>query len=695
MKSVDVKCSAASKRRSVVSYSAAYTAAFFVLYVIYEEMLLHFALINRFDVKSVFILLFSVPIGLIMYLLSSILPKKWADALGMLLLCFFTVYFGAEFIYHKIFGGFFSVSQISMGGAAIASFFKETAYTVYENLGWLALIILPCAVFPILDHFGIFSMNSDGNGSRIILMCLAVIITLASIVSLHIEGTGYYTPYDYYYSSQTGTDESVEYFGVLTTMRLELTHMLSGKDESEVDYNTVAVIQNILNAVDFSPNIIEQIDFAALNKKTSSSRLGYLNSYFMNKAPTQKNQYTGIFKGYNLIVLCAESFSPYLIDKDRTPALYKLSNEGIIFSNYYNSYQNTTTNGEYSLQMGLFPDLSRNKFDASFVYAADNCLPFCLGNMFRDAGANTYAFHNYIGSFFSRDITHPALGYTCKFMDDGMTFTTEWPTSDLEMMQQSVDDYINDDWFHAYYMTFSGHYKYNFAINPMSARNRDLVKDMDYSEPVKAYIACNMELEKALEYLIEQLKQAGKYENTVIVLTGDHYPYGLTESEYNELAGTRIDPAIGKYKSTLICWCCGLENNIYCDEYCCTIDVLPTLLNLFGMDYDSRLLVGVDAFSNSEHTAILANQSFINQYVRFDAGTNKATWLVDESKVPGGYARYLNNMINSIKTKMTVCTYIVDKDYYRFVFKNTDFSSSEDDMSSDDASKSIKGAAGR
>ncbi|MCR4723235.1 MAG: LTA synthase family protein [Eubacteriales bacterium] len=688
MKNVDAKASAASKRRSEISYSAAYTAAFFVLFVIYEEMLLHSALISRFDVKSVFMLLFCFPLGIAIYLASSIMPKKLADALGMLLLLFFAVLFGSQFIYHKIFGGFFSVSQISMGGTAIANFFKETAYTVYENLGWIALIFLPCIVFAVLDHFGIFNMNGDAHGSRVILLCLAVIITLASVVALHIDGTGYFTPYDYYYSSQTGTDESVEYFGVLTTMRLELTHMLLHVDEDEIDYNTVAVIQNIRDAVDFSPNEIEAIDFAALNKKTASSRIGYLNSYFMNKAPTIKNQYTGIFEGYNLIMLCAESFSPYLIDKDRTPTLYKLSNEGIIFSNYYNSYPNTTTNGEYSLQMGLFPDLSRNKYDASFVYAADNYLPFCLGNMFRAAGANTYAFHNYIGSYFNRSITHPALGYTCKFMDDGMTFTTEWPTSDLEMMEQSVGDYINDDWFHAYYMTFSGHYKYNFAINPMSARNKDLVRDLDYSEPVKAYIACNMELEKALEYLIEQLKQAGKYENTVIVLAGDHYPYGLTEQEYNELAGTKIDPAIGKFKSTLICWCGGLENNIYCDEYCCTIDVLPTLLNLFGMEYDSRLIVGVDAFSNSDHTAILANQSFINQYVRFDAGTNKAIWLVDESKVPGGYNRYLSNMINSIKTKMTVCTYIVDKDYYRFVYDNTDFSAAQNETpeeASDDA----------
>ena len=110
-------------------------------------------------------------------------------------------------------------------------------------------------------------------------------------------------------------------------------------------------------------------------------------------------------------------------------------------------------------------------------------------------------------------------------------------------------------------MTFSGHYQYNWD-NAMSAKNHDAVKDLPYSEPVKAYIACNLELENALTYLMQRLEQAGVADKTCIVLTNDHYPYGLTEDEYNELAGREMDLTFEKYRNSFICYVPGLSENI-------------------------------------------------------------------------------------------------------------------------------------
>ena len=80
-------------------------------------------------------------------------------------------------------------------------------------------------------------------------------------------------------------------------------------------------------------------------------------------------------------------------------------------------------------------------------------------------------------------------------------------------------------------------------------------------------------------------------DKTCIVLTNDHYPYGLTEDEYNELAGQEMDLTFEKYRNSFICYVPGLSENIVVDEYCSTADILPTLLNLFGVDYDSRRAV--------------------------------------------------------------------------------------------------------
>ena len=137
-----------------------------------------------------------------------------------------------------------------------------------------------------------------------------------------------------------------------------------------------------------------------------------------------------------------------------------------------------------------------------------------------------------------------------------------------------------------------------------------MVKDLPYSEPVKAYIACNLELENALTYLMQRLEQAGVADKTCIVLTNDHYPYGLTEDEYNELAGREMDLTFEKYRNSFICYVPGLSENIVVDEYCSTADILPTLLNLFGVDYDSRLLAGTDALSNGVHIAVLSPVDF-------------------------------------------------------------------------------------
>ena len=173
-----------------------------------------------------------------------------------------------------------------------------------------------------------------------------------------------------------------------------------------------------------------------------------------------------------------------------------------------------------------------------------------------------------------------------------------------------------------------------------------------------------------MAYLMEQLEAAGKLEDTVIVMTSDHFPYGLTQKQYNELAGEKKDSAFGIYENAFICWSAGLEEPIEIDTPCCTVDILPTLLNLFGFTYDSRLLVGRDVLDPSiEHIAILYNGSFITDKVKFNSSNGKVTYLVDESLVPEGYVEAVTKIV---QTRFTVSTAILNNDYYRVVFRPTE-----------------------
>ena len=333
-----------------------------------------------------------------------------------------------------------------------------------------------------------------------------------------------------------------------------------------------------------------------------------------------------------------------------------------MFNNYYGTFGSNTTNGEYTYCVGLYPDLSRQKTTASFFASQNNYLPFCLGNSFKSVGAETWAYHNYAGEYYSRSDTHPNMGYTFKSATDGLDIELNWPSSDLEMMEKSVDDYIDSgEQFCTYYMTFSGHYQYNWD-NPMSAKNRDVVEDLPYSETVKAYIACNMELEYALEYLMDRLEQAGIADKTVIVLTNDHYPYGLTEEEYDQLAGREVDTTFEKYRNSFICYVPGVQ--IPVDTYCSTADILPTLLNLFGLPYDSRLLAGKDVLSeDANNYAVLSDQSFISADFAFDTATGTAAYFSEDLDREAADRRIVE-IQQEIADRFSVSTDMLAGDYF-------------------------------
>jgi phosphoglycerol transferase MdoB-like AlkP superfamily enzyme len=369
-----------------------------------------------------------------------------------------------------------------------------------------------------------------------------------------------------------------------------------------------------------------------------------------------------MFKGYNLIMITAEGFSPYAINEVKTPTLYQLVREGFVFNNFYTAlWQTSTSDGEYVAMTGLIPTGTRSMF-----HGRTNLWPFSLGNQFNLLGVNSKAYHNHTYTYYQRDETHPNLGYDFKTKDHGLVLEHPdvWPASDLELINASVDDFMKDDQFHVYYLTVSGHMNYTFAGNSMSYKNRDLVKDLPYSSDARAYIACQMELDKALEQLIAKLELAGVADRTVIALSADHYPYGWEKKNLDELAGHEVDPDFEIYRNHFILWNAAMKENIVIDEPCSSLDIVPTLSNLFGLEYDSRLLMGQDILSDAAPLVPLSNRSFITDKVMYNSETGEATMLTQEA-LPENYIRNLNKVI---KNKFTVAQSILQNDYYRYVF---------------------------
>lgn len=640
----------------------------FCLTGVYVELCLHLCVFGSMDRYAGYPVLFGLLGGALCTLVVSSLPKVLRQITGVFLVAAQVLLAEVQLVYHCIFGDFMPVSQIGMGGNVVVNFNSQLLYGIRQNLLKILLLLLPliavilCLALRRAQALKLRLRWKQTMASFAVL--LALLLTVTGL--MYVGRDNAFSVYRTFTNVNTSTDSSYKKIGMLATTAQELRYMLfSGSGSIMITPSSLNISDVPRTYSSNSYNVIESIDFTALADSTDSDILKATDEYLANATPTRKNNYTGLLKDYNLITICAESFCPWFISEELTPTLYKLSHTGILFENYYGTFQSVTTNGEYTMCMGLYPDMSRTKTDSSFNVAGTNYLPFCLGNALKGMGYQAWGYHDYIGDFYNRNITHANMGYTFKAADSGLAMKIDWPSSDLEMMEASVDDYINSgEPFHAYYMTFSGHYQYNWD-NAMSAKNRDAVKDLPYSEPVKAYIACNLELEYALEYLMQRLEEAGVADKTCIVLTNDHYPYGLTEDEYNELAGQTLDTTFEKYRNSFICYVPGLSENIVVDEYCSTADILPTLLNLFGVDYDSRLLAGTDVLSSGLHVAVLSDKSFLTKTFRYDAGTETVIPADENTTVSGKLAEAYRLYVDS---RFQLSGNILNSDYYAHVF---------------------------
>ena len=631
------------------------------------ECLLHSAAFDTFSLKFGYILGFTAAYAALITLALSFLPDRAERWAGLVLSLLGVGLYGSQLVYDYVFGTLYSVTQMDQGGAAMTSFWRETVATIAAHLFPLVLLFVPG-----LHQMKLWKRTPGAMGrtQRVMALALAAVCFGGTVLGINAGGSAMFSDAYYFRSKSIATQQMADRFGLLTTMGLEL--MGSGEAaEEEVPEFYIPAPQPVETPEETQPqevpveyNVME-IDFEALNAMTEDEKLLALNAYISALPGTNKNGYTGLLADYNLIVMCAESFSSAAIHPEVTPTLYKLSREGILFENYYNSFPNTTTDGEYALVQGLFPDSSRNKMSSSLYASRKSFLPFALGNAMNTVVAgNSFGYHNYKGDYYGRDESHPNMGYAMKFAGNGMTFTNAWPASDLEMLEQSVDDFIALEQFHAYYMTFSGHYRYDRNTNLIARQNWDAVSHLPYSDPAKAYLSCNVELDKALAYLMERLEQQGIADRTAIVIAGDHFPYGLTDGQYAELVGHEVDD-LSKYKDTLIFWVGGLEENIVVEEYCCNVDILPTILNLWGVEYDSRMLSGTDVFSDGTHVAVLSDRSFLTDTVWFNAGKGSAVYPQGEEAVPEGYVEAMNQLI---ATRFSVASNLLQKSYFDFAF---------------------------
>lgn len=634
---------------------------YYTLFIIYEELVFSCLIYKTFPTSIWLIILFSIPISVIFNILSSIFKSKTNKIITYIITIFIAVLFGAQIVYYSMYESILSFYSILNGGQ-VTEFMDVIFDMILRNWYGILLCILPIIVLIVLHKTKVIDFEKRNLKETAIKIGTTILVQIVAILCVNfIETNDIYSNKNLYYNTHV-PKLTAQRMGFLTAMRKDFQRFAFGFEE-KLTVNTSA--NNNKDVVENEYNVTN-IDFESLIENEQDETIKEMHEYFSNQEPSEKNEYTGMFEGKNLVVLVAESFSSLAIREDLTPNLYKLYSEGFQFDNFYTPvFPVSTADGEYITDTSLIP----KEGVWSFKEIVGNYMPYSYANAFEKLGYSSNAYHNHTATYYERDKYINTMGYDSYLavgtgLEDRMD-TSKWPNSDYEMIDVTTSDYINNDKFLAYYMTVSGHLNYTRSGNCMVYRNWDAVKDLPYSDKAKSYLAANIELDKAVGELIKDLQEAGKLEDTVIVISGDHYPYGLTLEEINELSKYERDDKFEKYHMPLLIWSGSMKEPIKVHKIGTSIDILPTVLNLFGVEYDSRLLIGRDILSDADSLVIFADRSFITDKGKYNAVTEEFI-ANDGVEIEDGYVEKINNIIYK---KFQMSRLILEKDYYRTIFK--------------------------
>ena len=684
------------KKRLMLGFSKkdTVTALFFPFAIIFYELIFKIAVgVPIFCAGSLVMLLYAFFAGGILYLISTVTKKALTNRIiGASILLVMTVPYLVQYFVHKAFKVFYDLNTLFGGaGDVMQGFTGDIVKLVFsfDGLSKICVFFLPAFLYLVVG--GIFSLGKKAEGGFRMYFTgvfaasyLLVLILVCAVTPLrNMQGEEY--------NFQT----AVENVGLLRSMRLDMT--MGGSNDADVfeniniqdltpdiqisdnddesgngdetpSENTEAVPEKYTHITDKNPKKDDygynslDIDYMSLAGKDAHKKL---NAYVASLTPSKKNPYTGIFAGKNLIFITGEAFSAEAIDPELTPTLYRMATKGINFTDYYQPASAGTTGGEYQNIFGYLP-MSGGK---SFKNMADNYNYYTMGSQLDRLGYYGKAYHNNDYKYYDRHKTHITLGYSDGYMGYGNGMEEyvkkQWPQSDHEMLMGTLPTYIDKQPFNIYYMSVSGHGVYSSTGNSMSKKHWSRVSHLEGSEAVKGYIAANLDLEDAMTYLIEELEAKGIADNTVVVISADHFPYGLEDNELSELYGYTPESNLQRDHSRLIIWCGELEKYqpIVVSSPTFSLDILPTLSNLFGTEFDSRLMPGRDVFSDAPALVFNTGYEWKTDYGTYSKGQFVPKY--PDIELPENYVKNIKSIVSN---KILYCRNCPDNDYFRYLF---------------------------
>lgn len=636
---------------------------------------------NLIDYSSIRILISSFLLSFIIGNLEYFINKKLHKYINIVLIFISSIYALAETGFNNFIGVYMSLGTSSQLGAVI-DYIREFIL----SFKWYYYFLLLPSILMVLYYIFInkkiinkYNISTSKNNYKllnkrlyvkklslsILILCMFSNLYLLTIYVPFIQNKLQTVSNKKLFKNPSIPSIAVKQFGITTFGILDVNNYFFPSKVSE-EYK----IENESNkyAKENTTRKFDDTNWNNLIDNETNETLNTLNKYFINSDISDTNNYTGMFKDKNLIVIMLESVNDIIINKEDYPNFYKMYSEGWHWKNNYSPRNSCSTgNNEMSGMTSLFSiynTCTANNYRKNTYFEA-------IFNLFNNKGYNTFSAHDYTEHYYYRNEIHTNMGSNAYYGVEklGIEYSSIYKNwaSDEDFMNKVLEliDNVDNKNFMAWLTTVSSHQPYYYS-SIEGDKYLSLYEDMDIRTDLKRYKSKLKILDNALGILLNGLEKKGILDDTVIVMYGDHYPYGLSTDTINTVLDYDTNVDYENERVPFVIYNNGIESKEF-ESYTSYINILPTVANLFDLDYDPRLYMGSDLLSKDyESMVIFADGSWKNEYAYYNASRSSIEYYTDKTYT----IEELQNINNKIDLKIKMSGLAIKNNYFNYLYNS-------------------------
>jgi len=597
-----------------------------------------FKMVNNqhiFDISVIRILFSTIMISMIISYIELFVKEKHIPKINILVTLVISIYSIMQVGFNNFLGVYISVNVTSQAGAVISYIFD-----FIKSFYWYYYLLLLPFIFLIIYYELVnrkkikvdIKKEIPNDKIKYGFALIGFILVFAFLYNITITLDVFQNKLQTVsnqelFENPNNPSLAIKEFGSTMYAFLDIKNLFNDLEEE--------IVEKPVDNQNPTNGMVDDTKWLELIEEEENLVLNNLNSYFINNNYTGDNAYTGLFEDKNLILIMMESVNDIFINEEMYPNFYKLVSEGYYFKNNYSPRNSCATgNNELSGMIGLYSIY--NKCTAN-AYSS-NLYPESIFNLFNKQGYKTTSMHNYTEKYYERREFHTNMGSGRYYdVDDlGLSYNTKedkW-ASDEDFMKEVVkilNNYQKDERFMTWLTTVTSHQPYGKSL--YGNKYLYLFEDSKYDEyniKLKRYMSKLKVLDEGLGVLLDGLEKQGKLDDTVIVLYGDHYPYGLSNNILKEALPYSIEEKYENERVPFVIWSNDIEATTF-SSYTSYVNIVPTVANLFGLDFDSRYYAGGDLFSQEyESMVVFADGSWKNEEAFYNASSNDITYYTEK-----------------------------------------------------------------